>query len=64
MHAEDLDRSYTALCNALERVGEGKAQLLLAMVSLALIARQGSAEDVLPIIQRAADNIAARPSPE
>ncbi|WP_338663318.1 hypothetical protein VQH23_24695 [Pararoseomonas sp. SCSIO 73927] len=59
MHAEDLDRSYTALCKALERVGEGNAQLLLAMVSLALIARQGSAEEVLTIIQGAADNIGA-----
>ena len=64
MHAEDLDRSYTALCKALERVGEERSELLLAMVSLALIARQGSAEEVLPIIQRAADNIAAGPSPE
>ncbi|MBP0496406.1 hypothetical protein [Roseomonas indoligenes] len=64
MHAEDLDRSYTALCQALERVGEGKAPLLLAMVSLALIARQASAEDVLPLIAQAAASIGEGPTPE
>ncbi|MBI0535248.1 hypothetical protein D9599_06665 [Roseomonas sp. KE2513] len=61
MEAEDLDRSYTALCEAMGRVGEGKASLLLAMVSLALIARQGSAEDVLPIIESAATSIGETP---
>ena len=61
MEAEDLDRSYSALCEAMGRVGEGKAPLLLAMVSLALIARQGSAEDVLPIIESAATSIGETP---
>lgn len=49
----DLDRSYTALCRALGDVGEGRADLLLAMVSLALMARCGSADEVLPLIARA-----------
>ena len=49
----DLDRSYTALCNALGDVGQPRAELLLAMVSLALMARSERAEDVLPVITRA-----------
>jgi hypothetical protein len=49
----DLDRTYTALCQALGEVGEGRAELLLAMVSLALVARCERAEDVLPLIARA-----------
>ena len=61
MDAHDLDRSYSALCEALDRVVEEKAPLLLAMVSLALIARQDSAEEVLALIRRAARNIGERP---
>jgi len=48
----DLDRSYTALCQALGEVGEEKAPLFLAMLSLAWMARAGAAQDVLPDIER------------
>ena len=58
----DLDRSYSALSQALTEVGQERAQLLLSMVCLALIARQDSASEVLPLIERArlqlADDIA------
>lgn len=49
----DLDQSYTALSHALTAVGEDKAALLLSMVCLQLIARQASADDVLPLIANA-----------
>ena len=52
----DLDRSYTALCEALAQVGAERAQLLLAMLSLQWIARAESAEEVLPLIAQAAAN--------
>ena len=50
MTDQDLDRSYTALCQSLAAVGEDRAQLFLSMVSLALMARYERAEDVLPLI--------------
>ena len=49
----DLDRSYTALCHALGEVGEARAELLLAMMSLGLIAHSDSADEVLALIARA-----------
>ena len=49
----DLDRSYSVLAHALSEVGQERAQLLLSMVSLALIARQDSASEVLLVIDRA-----------
>jgi hypothetical protein len=49
----DLDRSYTALCQALGAVGPRRSELLLAMVALGLIARSAQADDVLPLIERA-----------
>lgn len=53
MTDEDLDRSYTALCEALAAVGEANAPLLLAMVGLGLMARCGAADDVLRVIATA-----------
>ena len=50
MTDQDLDRSYTALCESLAGVGEQKAQLFLSMMCLALMARYERAEDVLPLI--------------
>jgi hypothetical protein len=50
MTDDDLDRSYSALCNALAAVGEPRAELFLSMVCLALMARYESAQDVLPLI--------------
>jgi hypothetical protein len=53
MKAEDLDTSYTALSQALARSGEDKASLFLAILSLALLARQPDAAAVLPLIAEA-----------
>jgi hypothetical protein len=50
MTDHDLDRSYSALCEALASVGQGRAELFLSMVCLALMARHERAEDVLPVI--------------
>ena len=49
----DLDRTYTALCEALAQAGPERAQLLLAMLGLQLMARAESAEAVLPLIAQA-----------
>ena len=53
MSAQDLDLTYTALCNALASVGEAQAQTFLAMLSLSLIAHSPSAAQVLPLIAQA-----------
>jgi hypothetical protein len=50
MTDDDLDRSYSALCEALASVGEGKAELFLSMVCLSLMARYERADDVLTLI--------------
>ena len=49
----ELDRSYTALCRALGDVGPERSELLLAMVALALMARQDGADEVLALVARA-----------
>ena len=38
MTAQDLDLSYTAMCNALNDVDEANAKSFLAMLSLSLMA--------------------------
>ena len=53
MTDHDLDEAYTALSQALGRVGEREAALFLATLSLALIARQPDAGTVLPLIAQA-----------
>ena len=53
MTDQDLDQSYTALCNALASVGEAQAQSFLAMLSLSLMAHSPSAEQVLMLIKQA-----------
>lgn len=50
MNEDDLDRCYTALCESLAAVDEDKAQLFLAMMSLALLARYERGADVLQLI--------------
>ncbi len=50
MTDQDLDLSYSALCQSLAAVGEARAQLFLSMVCLSLMARHERAEDVLPLI--------------
>lgn len=52
MTEADLDRSYTALCRALGDVGPQRSEMLLAMVALALIARQEAAAEVLALVER------------
>jgi hypothetical protein len=52
MSDADLDRSYTALCQALGEVGPERARLLLAMVALALMARTDGADEVLSLVAR------------
>lgn len=53
MTDHDLDQSYTALSKALARVGEDKAALFLATLSLALLTRETDAATVLPLIDQA-----------
>ena len=53
MTPDDLDLSYAALSEALGRVGAEKAPLLLATLSLELLARQPDAHTVLPLIAQA-----------
>ncbi len=53
MSAQDLDHTYTALCNALANVGEAQAQPFLAMLSLSLIAHSPSATEVHALITQA-----------
>lgn len=55
----DLDRSYSALCEALAQVGEARAPLLLAMLSLSLMSRFEHADEVLPLIANAQKQCAA-----
>jgi hypothetical protein len=53
MTDQDLDKTYTALCNALADVGEAQAQPFLAMLSLSLMAHSPSATQVLSLITQA-----------
>jgi hypothetical protein len=53
MTGDDLDRGYTALSEALGRVGEDKSALLLATLSLALLAREDDVQTVLDLIAQA-----------
>ena len=53
MNPEDLDTSYTALCKALGDVGQGQANLFLAMVSLSLMSQSNAPEAVLQMIAEA-----------
>lgn len=57
----DLDRSYTALCHALGEVGPQRSELLLAMVALALMARQDSADEVVALLARSRDRCLQEP---
>ena len=59
MTDQDLDLSYSALCQSLAAVGEGQAQLFLSMVCLSLMARYERAEDVLPLIENVRSQCAA-----
>lgn len=49
----DLDQSYSAVCEALTQVGEARAPMFLAMLSLSLMSRFERADQVLPLIANA-----------
>ncbi|MDP3253726.1 MAG: hypothetical protein Q8M77_17620 [Hydrogenophaga sp.] len=49
----DLDQSYSAVCEALARVGEAGAPMLLSMLCLSLMSRFDRADEVLPLIANA-----------
>ena len=53
MNPEELDTSYTALCKALGEVGQDKATLFLAMVSLSLMSQSNAPDAVLQLIAEA-----------
>lgn len=55
MNDTELDRSYTALCRALGEVGPQRSELLLAMVTLALISRAGNADEIVALVERSRD---------
>ena len=55
MNDAELDRSYTALCQALGEVGPERSELLLAMVALGLMAKSGDADEVLRLLALARD---------
>jgi hypothetical protein len=55
MSPTELDRSYTALCEALGQVGPERSEMLLAMVALALLARADDADEVVALVARARD---------
>lgn len=50
MTDSQLDQTYTALAEATARVGEAKAPLFLATLSLALMTRQTDAAEALALI--------------
>jgi hypothetical protein len=53
MNSTELDTAYTALAEAIGRVGEGNAQLMLATLSLSLIAKLENADVALALISQA-----------
>ena len=55
MTDQDLDRYYTALSDALAVVGEERASLLLATLSLSLIVKETDAKIVLDLIAQAGE---------
>ena len=53
MNSTELDTTYTALAEAIGRVGEANASLMLATLSLSLIAKLDSADEALALIKQA-----------
>ena len=53
MNSTELDTAYTALAEAIGRVGEGNTQLMLATLALSLIAKMDNAASALTLIQQA-----------
>jgi hypothetical protein len=57
MNDQELDTCYTALCEAINRVGEERASLFLGMLSLSLISRQPHPDDTLSLITQAEEHL-------
>jgi hypothetical protein len=53
MTDSELDTVYTALAEALGRVGEGKTPLMLSTLCLSLLAKQADANAALELIAQA-----------
>ena len=53
MNSTELDTAYTALAEAIGRVGESHAQLMLATLSLSLISKMENASVALALIKQA-----------
>ncbi len=61
MNSTELDTAYTALAEAIGRVGEGNAQLMLATLSLSLIAKMDNAASALALIKQAEELTMEKP---
>jgi len=53
MQTNDLDIAYTALAEAIGRVGESNAQLMLATLSLSLISKLDKLDAAIALIAQA-----------
>jgi hypothetical protein len=53
MQANELDVAYTALAEAIGRVGEANASLMLATLSLSLIAKMDNLDEALTLVKQA-----------
>ncbi|WP_447917871.1 hypothetical protein [Achromobacter aegrifaciens] len=53
MNNDELDQVYTAMAQALTRVGEPQAPLFLSILSLSLLARLEDARDAAALLARA-----------
>jgi hypothetical protein len=53
MTDSELDTVYTALAEALGRVGEGKTPLILSTLCLSLLSKQADADAALDLIAQA-----------
>lgn len=59
MTDEELDRAYTALCDAMAEAGEDQAQRFLAMLCLALMARLDRPDEVHALVEQVKAHLAA-----
>ncbi|MDX3986528.1 MAG: hypothetical protein QHC88_14840 [Achromobacter sp.] len=53
MNNDDLDQVYTAMAQALTRVGESQAPLFLSILGLSLLSRQPDADTALALLAQA-----------
>ena len=53
MNSTELDTAYTALAEAIGRVGESNAQLMLATLSLSLISKLDKLDAAIALIAQA-----------